>query len=339
MSSELQEKRLFVLGAARSGTSLTHALLNQHPEIDLLYEADLPALGLVLGHRQVRSDWAARLELWNQTVSRHRLLDEVRFRGSLGQLASRLYSARGQLSRARWVGEKSVACSAHVKRLYRFDPQAHFLIVWRPAGDTAASALRAAAHSSAFARIDPVSSTIRWMLHLAHGSSFLASMKARVFHLNYDVLLQATDDTLRALTKWLQLASPLELPEQGRFTGAYLHPGEHHRAVRSGRVARQRHPDCGSLLSGEALARCTRFDSYIAALVPESGLPVGMEAATVTERLQEVWREARCQLRARIIENTYRRLPLFFLERLVKGRKDPGALDRYPEVKRAVKLW
>ena len=46
---------LFVVGMWRSGTSLFYALLNQHPQIKLMYEDELPLLWpLFLGSRQAR---------------------------------------------------------------------------------------------------------------------------------------------------------------------------------------------------------------------------------------------------------------------------------------------
>ena len=43
-SSTAESGPLFVIGMWRSGTSLLYSLLNQHPQIALLYEGDLPLL-------------------------------------------------------------------------------------------------------------------------------------------------------------------------------------------------------------------------------------------------------------------------------------------------------
>ena len=71
--TNLNEGPVFVVGVWRSGTSLLHALLNQHPEIGLMYEAELPLLSsLFLGGRS-KSDWPERWEFWNNALSRHGL--------------------------------------------------------------------------------------------------------------------------------------------------------------------------------------------------------------------------------------------------------------------------
>ena len=41
---EMRSGPLFVVGMWRSGTSLLYALLNQHPQIGLMYESDMLTL-------------------------------------------------------------------------------------------------------------------------------------------------------------------------------------------------------------------------------------------------------------------------------------------------------
>src|ERR1700737_195615 len=48
---------LFVVGVARSGTSLLYALLNQHPQIAILFEGSLPFLRTLFRVPWARSDW------------------------------------------------------------------------------------------------------------------------------------------------------------------------------------------------------------------------------------------------------------------------------------------
>src|SRR5215470_7057400 len=65
------KRPLFVLSVWRSGSSLLYTLLNQHSQIGLLYEGDLPHLNRYLrGHFQDGS-WRERWEFWNQGPSRH----------------------------------------------------------------------------------------------------------------------------------------------------------------------------------------------------------------------------------------------------------------------------
>src|SRR5579863_7407788 len=64
---------LFVSGVWRSGTSLLYALLNQHPDIRLFYEGDLPVLWPMFHVGYSRKNWLERWEYWNAAVSRHGL--------------------------------------------------------------------------------------------------------------------------------------------------------------------------------------------------------------------------------------------------------------------------
>src|SRR6267378_6772080 len=64
---------LFVVGMWRSGTSLFYALLNQHPQIALLYEGDLPLLWPLFLGRRAKMDWPERWEFWNSALTRHQI--------------------------------------------------------------------------------------------------------------------------------------------------------------------------------------------------------------------------------------------------------------------------
>src|ERR1700680_1516629 len=61
---------LFIPGMWRSGSSLLYALLNKHPQVGLMYEADLVLLRPAFWNRR-KPDWAERWEFWNGAVRRH----------------------------------------------------------------------------------------------------------------------------------------------------------------------------------------------------------------------------------------------------------------------------
>src|SRR5450755_3090700 len=72
MSTDSPSGPLFVVGMWRSGTSLLYTLLNQHPQIALLYEGDIPILRPFFWPLQ-RSQWFARWEFWNGAAHRHKI--------------------------------------------------------------------------------------------------------------------------------------------------------------------------------------------------------------------------------------------------------------------------
>ncbi len=64
---------VFVVGVLRSGTSLLYALLNQHPQVALMYECDVWNFPEAFSGIRFKRDWLRRQEFYNQALSRHRL--------------------------------------------------------------------------------------------------------------------------------------------------------------------------------------------------------------------------------------------------------------------------
>jgi len=64
---------LFVVSMWRSGSSLLYALLNKHPQVALMYEADLLLLRPAFLKPKVFCDWVERWEFWNDALRRHGL--------------------------------------------------------------------------------------------------------------------------------------------------------------------------------------------------------------------------------------------------------------------------
>ena len=123
---------MFVVGVFRSGTSLLYSLLNQHPDIALMYECDVwdfPGVGM---RQRFSGDWLERQEFYNQALSRHRLI----FGGKLNGLENirtpdDLYRTHGQSKDARLWGEKSPVYAARLAQLTRQYPHGSFILIWR----------------------------------------------------------------------------------------------------------------------------------------------------------------------------------------------------------------
>src|SRR5579885_3034446 len=64
---------LFVVSMWRSGSSLLYALLNKHPQVGLMYEADLSLIRTVFRKPKGWRDWASRWQFWNEALTRHGL--------------------------------------------------------------------------------------------------------------------------------------------------------------------------------------------------------------------------------------------------------------------------
>src|SRR5271166_1340295 len=83
---------IFVVGVWRSGTTLLYSLLNQHPDLRLFYESDLPVLWPMFRLPWSRKTWLEKWEYWNAGLSRHDL-DPVRLQGRVGSLAEAMERA------------------------------------------------------------------------------------------------------------------------------------------------------------------------------------------------------------------------------------------------------
>lgn len=140
---------LFVVGMWRSGTSLLYTLLNKHPEIALMYEADLPLLPGLFRNSGSKADWVERWEFWNSALTRHRI-DRQQIPATVPDLKGatetvwKLYAGD-----ALW-GEKSPNYYDSLQWLSREFPGARFIVIWRDPADICRSILRAAQSGSSF---------------------------------------------------------------------------------------------------------------------------------------------------------------------------------------------
>src|ERR1700691_5762752 len=71
MTNDQSAGPIIVVGIWRSGTSLLYTLLNQHPEIALMYEGDLLLLSPLLSCKRSKRDGQTQWESWNSALSRH----------------------------------------------------------------------------------------------------------------------------------------------------------------------------------------------------------------------------------------------------------------------------
>src|SRR4051812_22976819 len=108
---------LFLVGLTRSGTSLLYALLNQHPEIALMYEAD----AVYLDSDALTPGELVRMEFWNKVLSRHQLT-----RSTLAGVhnARSFFEAYSRHKDATIFGEKSPSYCAHLPRIAALYPEA-----------------------------------------------------------------------------------------------------------------------------------------------------------------------------------------------------------------------
>src|SRR5262245_5923109 len=137
---------LFVLSVWRSGSSLLYALLNQHPEIGLVYEGDLPRLHRYLQRGFQNGSWRERWEFWNQGPSRHGLAvgampANVRDAWEATRL---VYQEVAHRKQATIWGEKTPHWYDYPLEMAQQFPDARFIFLWRDVNAVLRSIARAA---------------------------------------------------------------------------------------------------------------------------------------------------------------------------------------------------
>jgi hypothetical protein len=138
---------LFVVSMERSGSSLVYALLNKHPQVSLMFEADLIFLRSVFLKPRSTADWPLRWNFFNQVFHRHNMtmpkasVENSDFRSAFTLVHQSFARQKGA---AIW-GDKSPHYYDCLNRMADCFPDARFVIVWRNPRDTANAILRAAA--------------------------------------------------------------------------------------------------------------------------------------------------------------------------------------------------
>src|SRR5580698_308052 len=199
---------LFVVGMFRSGTSLLYALLNQHPQIALMYEGDLAHLQALFWVPRDTTRWLKRWEFWNTALARHKfdttvIPDGIR---DLRTAVEAVYTeyARQKKGAVIW-GCKSPTYHDEVTRLSKTFPNARFIIIWRDLRHVCRSIMAAAETSPFFARSGMTLRAILGYQDLKTQFDSLAKQGGRVHQLNYEDLVRNPEFHMRAICEFLEI--------------------------------------------------------------------------------------------------------------------------------------
>lgn len=215
-----------------------HALLNRHPQVALLYEAE-PLLLWPHPAAFPSRDWPQRLEFFNQTFTRHKL-DPQHFAsitpGPEGALA--LYREYAHPRNAVIIGEKAPSYYTKLPLLSRLFPDAHFLIIWRDPVECCRSAVRAARQNRFFAQRGMSERMLFGAETFAEGVEMLLRKKRNVCEVVYDELVKNPEAELHRVCDFLKIPfSPAMLDLKSADTSS-VPSGEHHGGVRSGIIGK-----------------------------------------------------------------------------------------------------
>ena len=235
MTEYFSDSPLFVIGIWRSGTSLLYSLLNQHPDIALLYEGDLPEFWPMFLLPRRRSDWLERWNLYTEAVTRHRI-DPTKTPERIAdvRLATRtVYKQYAEAKGKKVWGCKSPSYYCSLPRLSRQFPNARFIVIWRDLGSTCSAILRAGQTSSWFRKPGLMCRAIMGYRRLKLDSARLSSHGVPIHELNYEDLARDPETVMKRICEFLGLAFDPQMTSLVDADRSAIYEGPHHSQVKT----------------------------------------------------------------------------------------------------------
>jgi hypothetical protein len=237
---------LFIVSMWRGGSSLLHVLLNKHPQVALMFEADLLLLRPVFLKPRAVNDWGRRWELWNQAFTRHEL-DAASFSGvepKFRDVFEAVHREYAQRKGAVIWGDKSPNYHDQLLAMAKTFPNARFIIVWRDPAETIAATLRAAANGSRYFRKRgmPWRSLLGYQSFREQCRQLIAS-GAAVHELRYEDLVNNTAEVMREVCRFLEIPFSESLCTLDGADRSTVYAGRHHDLLRENKIVKAPRPD------------------------------------------------------------------------------------------------
>jgi len=250
---------IFVVGIWRSGTSLLYTLMNQHPDVALLYEADLPMLRPLFLLGRKKSEWMARWDFWNESLKRHQIAAEnIEAESASVQAATTAAYREFAMSRGAAVwGEKSPNWFDRLSSVAKDFPQARFVAIWRNPADICRSVARAVDQDGWF---DKRGMMLRCLLGCEAYKQECDRLVAKGFplhQLRYDDLVRNPEGTMRRICEFLEIAFH---PQMATLEGAdrsTIDQAPQHELVRGNEIIAKK--ERKEVLSPEWKAKIARY--------------------------------------------------------------------------------
>jgi Sulfotransferase family len=259
---EMRDGPLFVVGMWRSGTSLLYALLNQHPQIGLMYESDMLTLSPLFLLPRKSSWWLNKVDAWNGALSRHKIdgtaipADISDLPGAFRAVAEQYAAKKG----AKVWGCKSPTYYDCMRDLSTWYPQAKFIVIWRDPADVCRSIVRAAVKSPWFAQPGMDLRAILGYRRMKEDSDELVRRGANIYQLQYDDLVQDTAKTLGSICEFIGIPFDPKMTSLEGADRSAVYNGEHHSMVKSSSIVGKR--DRPEVLSPELKSKVERYVVY-----------------------------------------------------------------------------
>jgi N-acetylglucosaminyldiphosphoundecaprenol N-acetyl-beta-D-mannosaminyltransferase len=240
---------IFVIGVWRSGTTLLYSLLNQHPDIRLFYESDLPVLWPMFKFSWMRKAWVEKWEYWNAGVSRHDLDPEqlappVNTLAEAAEMAGRKYAA--QKGKTRW-GCKSPSYYDRLVDLAREFPHARFVVIWRDPEEVCSSVIRASTSGQWFGRPGTTHKALLACRTLKTQCDKMVALGAFIHQIHYRDLVEDPTTTMRGVCEFLQVPFTEAVTVLNKADRSAVFEGAHHALARSGQIVAKKERDDNTL--------------------------------------------------------------------------------------------
>jgi hypothetical protein len=230
----------------RGGSSLLHVLLNKHPQVALMFEADLLLMRPVFLKPRSINDWRQRWELWNQTFSRH-ALDTADFGDAAPEFRTVFEAVHREYARSHGAtiwGDKSPNYHDQLVAMSRIFPTARFIVVWRDPAETIAATVRAAANGSRYFRKRgmPERSLLGYRIFKQQCREIVAS-GAAVHELHFEDLVTDTASAMRGVCHFLDIPFHENLCTLDGADRSTIYAGRHHNLLRENTIVKDPRPE------------------------------------------------------------------------------------------------
>jgi len=298
----------------RSGTSLLYALLNQHPQIGLMYESDMLTLAPLFYIPRKSSWWLNKVDSWNGALTRHKI-DPAAIPADITDLPNAFRAVAQQYAGKKGAtvwGCKSPTYYDSMNQFAGWYPNAKFIVIWRDPADVCRSIVRAAEKASWFARPGMDLRAILGYRRMKQEADELVRRGADIHQVQYDELVRDPSATLNAICEFIGIDfDPKMATLQGADRSA-IYNGEHHSGVKSSSiVAKRERPE---VLSPELKSKVERYVVYwrkesdgrwpVNAAVSE-----GTQAASFSERTSDAIRHKILRTADLIVPFAYSAVP------------------------------
>jgi hypothetical protein len=252
---------VFVVGLWRSGTSLLYTLLNQHPEIALMYEADLPLMRRLFTKAGSKADWLERWEFWNSALTRHGI-DTQQIRHDIADLPSAAETVWKQYAGAAIFGEKSPNYYDSLLWLSEKFPNARFVVIWRDPADICRSIIRAREGSPFFAKRGITHRALIGTRRLKSECEALANRGVPLHEVQYEEMIEDPERVLSGICRFLHI--PFD-PRMASLEGAdrsAIYDADHHAGVKRKTIGAKAREDYDDVLPSPLKNKIDRYVSY-----------------------------------------------------------------------------